>query len=124
IEGAEPPYNPMDDSEFKNLRLNCNTSDYQNDTDDSGIGEGTTNIPFSEISGILLYPNPVTDLLNVRSNTKIERLDIIDMAGNIVISKSPVTSNYLSVANLAQGVYIVLIQTAKETITMKIQRAK
>jgi hypothetical protein len=72
-----------------------------------------------------VYPNPVSDVLNISFNTTgIVQLSLKDLSGKIVLERS-VSSNgayhgQLSLANLAEGLYLLQITNGKESTTSKV----
>ncbi|NNT72851.1 T9SS type A sorting domain-containing protein [Flavobacterium sp. IMCC34852] len=55
-----------------------------------------------------IYPNPVTDILNIESEMAIEKVTVYNVLGQEVISKSPNTESVaLDVASLQAGVYVI-----------------
>jgi hypothetical protein len=59
----------------------------------------------------IVSPNPVRDLLNIGSKTRMNRFDIIDLAGKIVNSETiyPTTSFSISAAHVQTGTYILRV---------------
>ena len=69
---------------------------------------------------ISIYPNPVNDILNIKSkdNQKISFV-IIDINGREIISKTS-NDNNINVSNLKKGIYFVKITNDNSSITKKI----
>lgn len=61
-----------------------------------------------EAEGILVYPSPTTDVLNVQSISDIKTIEVVDLSGMIVVNA---TENSVSVANLAAGMYVINVTT-------------
>jgi uncharacterized protein YjdB len=57
---------------------------------------------------LILYPQPVADILNIRSSADVEKIQIISMTGEIVIDNKCVDYR-LNVAYLVPGIYIAKI---------------
>jgi hypothetical protein len=75
----------------------------------------------SEMSKMKLYPNPVSDQLNITSNDKIQEVKIFNVSGQLVASlKANATSATMNVSNLKAGVFMVQIQTEKGIQTSKL----
>lgn len=70
---------------------------------------------------VVLYPNPVDDLLNVRiSRSKGDKIsyNLVDISGKLITSKIENNSNFsINMVNLLSGVYLLVIQdeTSKKT---------
>ena len=76
-----------------------------------------TNIPVVQ-NGIRLYPNPVSSLLHIGSDSAIDNVRIYDLTGK----QMNLTSFYdksVDVSTLQSGVYIIEIQTNAEKFTSK-----
>ena len=64
---------------------------------------------------LLIYPNPVTDILNI---TKEIDIKLYDMVGNLVISKEKTTN--IDMTNLPSGIYNLSITYNNEIINNRI----
>ena len=68
---------------------------------------------------ILIYPNPTNNILNISSSEIIQKVEVLDIVGRKVISKSLNSFNYqLDVSNLNSNVYFINY-TIKGVITAK-----
>jgi hypothetical protein len=67
--------------------------------------------------GLFIYPNPTSDYIYINSRLKVD-LTVVDMLGNIVISKSK--TNTLDVFKLTPGIYNVIINHDKIRTNKKI----
>ncbi|MFD1552900.1 hypothetical protein DNU06_07950 [Putridiphycobacter roseus] len=54
---------------------------------------------------IVLYPNPTTDFLHIQSETAIERLQIVNINGQTMLTQN--NSNDVDVSHLSKGTYII-----------------
>lgn len=89
------------------------------EVDDPSLGLVTfTPLGFCEAVGIEesvdnamnVYPNPVSDVLNIELNSAIEQITVTDMTGRIVISENVQNQQTLTeipVGSLPTGVYII-----------------
>jgi hypothetical protein len=89
----------------------------------------TTKISVSTLTGIenteseiLIFPNPVRDVLNIRSSEPIERADIYTSSGIKVLEKEVNRTNTLSipVAHLPRGLFIVKIYVNNKVRVVKL----
>lgn len=90
-------------------------------TIDSALNFTLANQSFSQIDGLKVYPNPVSNgVLHVESNLNLERtISLFDVLGKQVISTT--TSNTtINIANLNSGIYIVKITEGGKTATKKL----
>ena len=61
-----------------------------------------------------IYPNPVTDYLNI-SGQNIESVKVFNMIGRLVVSDTDMTSDIkLDVSNLKNGIYMVFVNDQKQ----------
>lgn len=74
-----------------------------------------------EKSVMLIYPNPVKDVINIESNnSEAASMEIYDMTGRRVLSR--LIDSYteaLNVANLPRGIYMVKVKGSGKTVTNK-----
>ncbi|WP_281989516.1 T9SS type A sorting domain-containing protein [Aquimarina aggregata] len=75
---------------------------------------------------IIAYPNPVVDNLTIETNTSgTTNIEIFDIAGKLVISKSSTSTNGISQVNLqdlTSGMYFVIVNTSNSSKTLKITK--
>jgi hypothetical protein len=86
----------------------------------------TVNVGVEEIAledQLNVYPNPVTDVLNVQWNntTETATLSIRDLSGRLVLSERVANGNaVLELSNLSSGNYILELQTTDRTIRKQV----
>ena len=82
---------------------------------------GQTSIDNTSIASLSVYPNPVVDVLNIRSNETISMVTIYSMTGQLNrIASVNSNSAEINLSGLKNGVYFVKIQTANGTATQKV----
>lgn len=86
------------------------TGTIQNDPNLLGIDE-------TEISGIVLYPNPVEDLLHIKGDKTQYDYLIYDMRGQLVMKGSADAS--INVHSLSGGSYIVELNGLRKLISKR-----
>jgi hypothetical protein len=68
-----------------------------------------------------IFPNPTKSVLNIESKQLIERFEVFNSLGEIVLAKKVATSKYqLNILELAQGLYYIRIYSDNENIIVKI----
>ena len=77
---------------------------------------GTTT--FSELNQIS-FPNPVTDKISISSNISLDRIEIYNLLGNLVL-KTESNTNEIDVTSLTSGIYLISIYSGNEKIVKKI----
>ncbi|PZU85583.1 MAG: hypothetical protein DI529_09675 [Chryseobacterium sp.] len=68
---------------------------------------------------IVIYPDPVKDILNLTSNEKILKIEIISMDGRKIIEKNMDDEKKVDVENLQKGLYLIKVFTGKESKIFK-----
>jgi len=71
--------------------------------------------------GFSYYPNPVVNTLNMKANTTIDNVSVLNLLGQEVLNVSPskLQSN-IDFSNLNTGVYLVKVQIGNTTGTFKV----
>jgi len=86
----------------------------------------TVNTSEPKINSIVIYPNPATDRINIKSNeiSKINRIEMLNTIGKTVRVIDNPTSSYnevsLKVADLPSGIYFVRVLGEGNTQTMRV----
>lgn len=69
---------------------------------------------------IVLYPNPVSDILYINSEKPVNLIRIVDISGRIVFQHTGIIS-YIDISALSPGIYNVMLTTGREnSVTRKI----
>jgi hypothetical protein len=100
-------------------------------TDDNGcmasasvtVDAGTASIAALAITGLNIYPNPTTNVLNVAFDSKsAATVELVNVAGQVIDTKTytGVVKTSFNTANLNAGVYFVNIKVAEGTFTTKV----
>lgn len=73
-----------------------------------------------EISDLSIYPNPVKNVINIKTNSNIKNkiASVFDINGKRVLNKK-IQENILNVDNLQSGVYILRIESQGKSISRK-----
>ena len=76
----------------------------------------------SDSFGVLVYPNPTSDVLNISyQKAKRHSVSIVDAAGRTVLSnKLSNNSGSIKIGHLPKGVYILTLKLDGQTVTKKI----
>lgn len=71
--------------------------------------------------GFIAYPNPVIDILNLSYSKNIDKVQVINLLGQEVNTKSINTSNAkVDMSNLAAGTYLVKVTSDNQVKTLKV----
>lgn len=74
-------------------------------------GLSTTEIEKQTLS---IYPNPVQNVLNILTESTIQKIEIVDLSGNKIYTGN---QNTVSVEGFAAGIYLVQVTTELGTVT-------
>ena len=79
------------------------------------------NVKDNSSSFLEVYPNPVNEVLFLKSDFKINNVTIVDLSGKEMLSTSEV-SNFIDVSSLQSGLYIVRVSTTNGISNSKIYK--
>ncbi|RYM34626.1 T9SS type A sorting domain-containing protein [Brumimicrobium glaciale] len=84
--------------------------------------EDVVGLSDNEFTGVSVYPNPVTDVLNITNeNGLLETVEVVSASGSVVYTSSVSSANVtVNTANLNAGVYFVNVRTANSVKTFKV----
>ncbi|MEO8760660.1 MAG: T9SS type A sorting domain-containing protein [Bacteroidia bacterium] len=68
-------------------------------------------------SSLVLYPNPASNNLQIKSNEKTIQIQVIDMFGIEILTTK---ENSIDISNLQEGIYFVNVKTNEGSLTKKI----
>lgn len=71
------------------------------------------------MNNIKLYPNPSNTLVNIKSNQTINKLELYDLLGKTLVSKSRNTHS-IDVRILSKGIYILKLYSGSKSAVKKI----
>ena len=77
-----------------------------------GVQSNVESIAFS-------FQNPVNDMISITSNTKIEKVEINNLLGNLVFSTTSNTEN-IDVSNFSKGVYLLTVYSGTQKSVKKL----
>jgi len=70
----------------------------------------------NQSTSIQLYPNPVSNLLNINSNEKVTKIEIFNISGQIITQLNG-NSSSIDLSNLSSGNYLIKIHTQNGVLT-------
>lgn len=80
----------------------------------------TTGVLEKKIQNILIYPNPVKNVLTIKKNIKkTDKIRIIDLTGK-TIKTIESNSNKIDVSSLLKGIYFLEITTNDSVLVQKL----
>jgi len=85
----------------------------------------TVGIEKNEIQEVNIYPNPATDFIHIKHSKPIERVEIMNAIGQVLLTSSAHTSqSQLDISSLKAGMYTVSVYAEKAVFTKKIMVIK
>ncbi len=70
---------------------------------------------------IVVYPNPVQEVLHIQSNMEINHIKIFNIAGNVIFESNTQGQEYsLDIQNWSSGLYFVQIHTTNNVLITKV----
>ncbi len=83
-------------------------------------GEETLGVNDAELAGVSVYPNPASDIVNVKvpSNVELTGVSLYDVLGKKV--NADVSNGQVNVAGLSRGIYVINVETNAGTLTEKL----
>jgi len=105
---------PYTGDEPVELDITVNTTGYQTTVDRQ------TGLPEAEATGLVIYPNPVNDLLWIKGSQRMQQLQIFDLRGRLIIDLSnPEPGAGTDVSALESGTYLFRVEDEKRVSTGK-----
>lgn len=104
-----------------NVRMKDNTGNWGPVFKNSVYIETTLGNTHHELAGMMVYPNPVKDILNISFDKGITAVSVYNLQGQQVITKSAdANESSIDMSGLASGAYLVSIQSEGKIKTVKI----
>ncbi|HET6224726.1 MAG TPA: zinc-dependent metalloprotease, partial [Bacteroidia bacterium] len=82
------------------------------DNQRSTLMQVVTGIPEAPLTYLNVYPNPATNFVHIPVTEKINMVQVINYAGQVVLEFASAATNTYSVENLPTGNYVFLMETA------------
>lgn len=81
----------------------------------------TSSVKNPEVATFNVYPNPTSGELNITGNEHIERIKVVNLAGQVIHESVVGNNNFrFNTGNVPAGLYLLNIITEKGTVTRKI----
>ncbi|MGY8908722.1 MAG: T9SS type A sorting domain-containing protein, partial [Flavobacteriales bacterium] len=71
---------------------------------------------------ITIYPNPVTNFINISTTEKISNVEVYNIVGKRVLSIKNLENNQVDISNLASGMYMLRLTNGTSVTTKKIMK--
>lgn len=85
------------------------------------VTKGSFSIENPTNQEILIYPNPASDILNISSNNKIKRIEILNLIGQNFFNKELNNNNVeINTSAFKTGIYFIRIETENGLKTEKV----
>jgi hypothetical protein len=84
-------------------------------------GDITLGVDDFSVNKFSVYPNPVTDILNIKSVASVDNVTVYDVLGKVVLQETPgKISPAINMSNLASGAYLVKVTIGNSSKTVKV----
>lgn len=94
----------------------CTDQDYLS-VDDITVTATTMAVSNASKNSLSIYPNPATDVVNIKTDSKVNSVEVYDLAGKKI--NVNFADNKVNVADLAKGNYILKVNDDKGSSTLK-----
>lgn len=69
---------------------------------------------------LFVFPNPVIDMLNIKSEKPVDSVEVFDITGRKLIEKSDIRNSQFDMSSYSAGTYLVRIKAGKEVQMIKV----
>lgn len=78
----------------------------------------------NELSVFSVYPNPTSDILNIKSSKEIDNVEVYNLLGQNVSSfkGESISNNTIDLSDLSKGLYLVKIFSGEKTQTIRVNK--
>jgi hypothetical protein len=88
---------------------------------DLTVQDGTLSTQDFQLEGVKLFPNPVTNVLNIQSNMSIDNVEIFNLLGQKIKELNPSSNmNTIDMSDLSKGMYLVQVNINGKESTYKV----
>lgn len=89
--------------------------------EDYTVAVGVVGLSEINENAVTVYPNPVSDVLNISSETTISSVKVYNLTGQLIMeTKLNTTERELNVSNLSSGIYIIKLEVDNSSVNYKI----
>jgi len=75
----------------------------------------------NEIEDLVMYPNPVDNVLNINTNEEIIQIRVYNQLGQLLKDEKPLQSNFsIDFSNLTTGIYLLKIKAENKMTTKQV----
>lgn len=83
----------------------------------TGVGVNSPDL----INNLRVFPNPATDVINIKADENITKIQLVNIAGQVIFENQlTATETAINVANMTKGLYMLNITSDKGTVTRKL----
>jgi len=85
------------------------------------VSAGSLSVEDLNINGINMFPNPVSDISVIRSDTPLNNIALYSLTGKTIFNKNINSNEYqLDVSSYSKGMYLLSVTNTKGTSTSKL----
>lgn len=85
---------------------------YQGQVVDHKFTMGTLSVEDENFQTASIYPNPFNDLINIQSNSPIQKVSVVDILGKTVMTKANISESIkeINLESLSKGLYFLTLE--------------
>jgi len=111
---------PISGSSDGTLKL-YNTSDFEDATAETSCTVSNTNV---EVEDLVIYPNPTTDVFQIKNDANIASLSIYNIVGRQISTLNHSEGMLHDVSNLRSGMYLVRLENKDGEVVKAMRLSK
>ncbi|QXP77732.1 MULTISPECIES: T9SS type A sorting domain-containing protein [Winogradskyella] len=86
--------------------------------------DSTLGIEDNSFTAFSVYPNPTSDILNIKSTQDVDSVTVYNLLGQNVASftKNEITNSSINLSELSEGLYLVRVTSGDKTETLRVTK--
>lgn len=120
VENGDPVFDSLFVQNYLNINLGSGTIDAysQNNPIANSVSFSTLSTETIELAQFSVYPNPTSDVINIKTNMQLTKVELFDILGKRVLITG--ATNQLNIKQFKSGMYILKVHSETKTLTKKI----
>jgi len=91
------------------------------DDENGGTEPGnSSSMAENTVAQMVCFPNPVADVLTLDTRASIERIEVRNLAGMVLMQQG--SGNTIDMSHLGRGIYLVVVHTDRGVVTHKVSK--
>lgn len=120
VENGDPVFDSLFVENYLNINLGSGTINAysQNNPTANNVNFATLNTKDFELAQVSIYPNPTSDIINIKTNMQLTKVELFDILGKRVLDTK--ATKQLNIEQFKAGVYFLKMHAGTTTLTKKI----